>query len=117
MTKSVSIISSAAVIVALVASCTGAEVYKDPSAPVGKRVEDLLSRMTREEKIWQVTQWTYGKNMNENNVEKETKASVTMAASAAHVASATTTSATQPSAIDADTASPEPAVSEPAMSS
>lgn len=74
MTKSVSIISSAAVIVALVASCTGAEVYKDPSAPVGKRVEDLLSRMTREEKIWQVTQWTYGKNMNENNVEKETKA-------------------------------------------
>ena len=58
---------------ALAASCAGTDVYKDPSAPVEKRVEDLLSRMTLEEKIYQVTQWTYGKNMNENNVESSMK--------------------------------------------
>lgn len=28
-------------------------IYKDPSAPVESRVEDLLGRMTTEEKIWQ----------------------------------------------------------------
>lgn len=37
-------------------------------------MEDLLGRMTLEEKVMQVTQWTYGKNMNVNNVESETKA-------------------------------------------
>ena len=58
---------------ALAASCAGTDLYKDPSAPVEKRVEDLLSRMTLEEKIYQVTQWTYGKNMNENNVESSMK--------------------------------------------
>ena len=54
-------------------SCAGTDVYKDPSAPVEKRVEDLLSKMTLEEKIYQVTQWTYGKNMNANNVETSMK--------------------------------------------
>ena len=29
--------------------------YKDPSAPVEQRVEDLLSRMTLDEKIAQIT--------------------------------------------------------------
>ena len=57
----------------LAVSCAGADVYKDPSAPVEKRVEDLLSKMTLEEKIYQVTQWTYGKNMNANNVETSMK--------------------------------------------
>lgn len=31
-------------------------VYKDPNAPVEERVKDLLSRMTLEEKIGQMTQ-------------------------------------------------------------
>ena len=31
-------------------------VYKDPNAPVEARVKDLLSRMTLEEKIGQMTQ-------------------------------------------------------------
>jgi beta-glucosidase len=30
-------------------------IYKDPNAPVEQRVEDLLSRMTLEEKIAQIT--------------------------------------------------------------
>src|SRR5690348_14594454 len=34
-------------------------VYKNPAAPVEQRVEDLLSRMTQEEKIAQITTvWT-----------------------------------------------------------
>jgi beta-glucosidase len=34
-------------------------VYRDPSAPIEQRVEDLLSRMTQEEKIAQITTlWT-----------------------------------------------------------
>ena len=43
-------------------------LYKDASAPVEKRVEDLLSRMTFEEKVWQLTQGFIGKNDNPNNV-------------------------------------------------
>lgn len=31
-------------------------VYKDPNAPVEERVKDVLSRMTLEEKIGQMTQ-------------------------------------------------------------
>lgn len=43
-------------------------VYKDASAPVEKRVEDLLSRMTLKEKIMQINQNTLGDNFNENNL-------------------------------------------------
>lgn len=44
-------------------------IYKDKNAPIEKRIDDLLKRMTLEEKILQTNQWTYGKNANENNIE------------------------------------------------
>lgn len=43
--------------------------YKNKNAPIEKRIDDLLKRMTLEEKILQTNQWTYGKNANENNIE------------------------------------------------
>ncbi|MDR2131172.1 MAG: glycoside hydrolase family 3 C-terminal domain-containing protein [Odoribacteraceae bacterium] len=49
-------------------------VYKERDAPIEARVEDLLARMTVEEKVMQTVQRTYGKNMNPNNVERETRA-------------------------------------------
>ncbi len=45
-------------------------VYKDASAPVEKRVEDLLSRMTLDEKIMQTVQYTLGRNTVENNLRE-----------------------------------------------
>lgn len=42
--------------------------YKDPSLPVERRIDDLLSRMTVEEKIMQLNQYTLGHNNNENNI-------------------------------------------------
>ena len=55
----------------LALSCNGGkEIYKDPSAPLEKRVEDLLKRMTIEEKIWQLTQSHLGNNDNPNNIMK-----------------------------------------------
>ena len=43
-------------------------LYKDASAPVESRVEDLLSRMTLEEKVLQLNQYTLGRNDNVNNI-------------------------------------------------
>lgn len=45
-------------------------VYKDASAPIEKRVEDLLSRMTLQEKIMQMNQYTLGRNTVENNLRE-----------------------------------------------
>ena len=48
---------------------TGDEpLYKDPEQPIEKRIEDLLSRMTLEEKVLQLNQYTLGRNTNANNV-------------------------------------------------
>ncbi len=49
-------------------------VYKDAKSKIEDRIEDLLKRMTLEEKILQTNQWTYGKNANENNIEASKKA-------------------------------------------
>ena len=43
-------------------------VYKDASAPIEKRINDLLSRMTLEEKLLQLNQYTLGRNTVENNL-------------------------------------------------
>ena len=48
--------------------------YKNKNAPIEKRIDDLLKRMTLEEKILQTNQWTYGKNANANNIEASKKA-------------------------------------------
>jgi beta-glucosidase len=49
-------------------------VYKNKKAPIEQRINDLLQRMTLEEKILQMNQWTYGKNANANNIEASKKA-------------------------------------------
>lgn len=43
-------------------------LYKDPSVPEERRVEDLLSRMTLHEKVMQLNQYTLGRNDNANNI-------------------------------------------------
>ena len=45
-------------------------LYKDASAPIESRVEDLLGRMTLEEKILQMSQYTLGRNTVENNLRE-----------------------------------------------
>lgn len=61
-----------------IAGHTGAKnemkaVYKDPGAPVEKRIDDLLQRMTLEEKVLQLNQYTLGTNNNTNNVGEEVR--------------------------------------------
>ncbi|NDV60459.1 glycoside hydrolase family 3 N-terminal domain-containing protein [Bacteroides sp. 519] len=43
-------------------------LYKDAKQPIEKRVDDLLSRMTLEEKVMQLNQFTLGRNDNANNM-------------------------------------------------
>ena len=47
---------------------SGKPAYKDAGRPVEERVSDLLSRMTLEEKVMQLNQYTLGRNDNANNV-------------------------------------------------
>jgi beta-glucosidase len=44
-------------------------LYENPSAPIEKRVEDLLKRMTLSEKLEQMTQRVIGQNNNASNAE------------------------------------------------
>lgn len=57
-----------------VSAQTPLPIYKNKLAPIEKRIDDLLKRMTLEEKILQMNQWTYGKNANANNIEASMKA-------------------------------------------
>lgn len=43
-------------------------VYKNAAKPVEERVADLVSRMTLEEKVMQLNQYTLGRNDNANNI-------------------------------------------------
>lgn len=57
-----------------VSAQTSLPVYKNKNASIEKRIDDLLKRMTLEEKVLQMNQWTYGKNANANNIEASMKA-------------------------------------------
>ena len=48
-------------------------IYKDAKAPIEERVNDLVSRMTLEEKVQQLNQYTLGRNNNENNRGEKVK--------------------------------------------
>ena len=48
-------------------------LYKDAKAPIEKRIDDLISRMTLEEKVLQLNQYILGRNNNVNNVGEEVK--------------------------------------------
>ncbi|RUT67979.1 beta-glucosidase BglX [Flavobacterium cupreum] len=48
-------------------------VYKNKTAAVEKRISDLLNKMTIEEKILQLNQYTFGVNSNPNNIGPEVK--------------------------------------------
>ncbi|MGE5429390.1 MAG: glycoside hydrolase family 3 protein, partial [Methylococcaceae bacterium] len=48
-------------------------VYKDKNATVEARVKDLVSKMTLEEKILQLNQYTAGQNTNINNIGEAMK--------------------------------------------
>lgn len=55
----------------LLAQSESKPLYKDSSKPTEERINDLLSRMTLEEKVMQLNQYTLGRNNNVNNVAKE----------------------------------------------
>lgn len=48
-------------------------LYKNKSAMVKERVADLVKRMTLEEKVLQLNQYTFGLNSNPNNIGPEIK--------------------------------------------
>jgi beta-glucosidase len=65
MTRHVWILLLTAAVLALAAAPASAAPYKNPRLPVGKRVSDLLSRMTLEEKVGQMTQSERGAVYND----------------------------------------------------
>jgi len=48
-------------------------VCKDNNAPVESRIKDLVSKMSLDEKILQLNQYTAGMNTNANNIGEQTK--------------------------------------------
>lgn len=48
-------------------------VYKDKNAPLENRIKDLVGKMTLEEKILQLNQYTAGLNNNANNIGEAVK--------------------------------------------
>ena len=66
--KNIGLLTMITSVVTAVSSCAGgdAPVYLDASAPVPKRVEDLLSRMTLEEKVGQMNQFVGLEHIRKN---------------------------------------------------
>lgn len=62
-----------ATLLALMPAPGFAQLYKNADAPVADRVADLMSRMTVEEKIWQLNQAGFGNNKNINNIGEKLK--------------------------------------------
>lgn len=55
-------------VILCLAGCNTVPAYRNAELPVERRVEDLLRRMTLEEKIYQISQGYTGTNDNPNNV-------------------------------------------------
>ena len=66
--KNIGLLTMITSVVTAVSSCAGgdAPVYLDASAPAAKRVEDLLSRMTLEEKVGQMNQFVGLEHIRKN---------------------------------------------------
>ncbi len=63
-------------VAAFLSACCNEEkvpVYRQADRPVCDRVEDLLDRMTFEEKVLQLNQYIIGLNTNVNNIGEEIK--------------------------------------------
>lgn len=60
-------------VLAAMPATADSQVYKDAGATVEERVADLMSRMTVEEKIWQLNQAGFGNNRNINNIGEKLK--------------------------------------------
>lgn len=61
------------VVAAFVASCSKVD-YKDPNAPIERRVESLLSQMTLEEKVGQMNQFCGVKHVEKHTARQKAKA-------------------------------------------
>lgn len=48
---------------------TSTQLYKNKNADIEDRINDLLDRMTLDEKVQQTNQLTFGRNTNPNNIE------------------------------------------------
>ncbi|MCH5718952.1 hypothetical protein [Niabella hibiscisoli] len=53
---------------AIAQSSKNAPVYKNAAKPVEERITDLVARMTLDEKVMQLNQYTLGRNDNANNM-------------------------------------------------
>lgn len=71
-TLSVSLIAAMAITVVPV-SVARTPLYKQADAPIEKRIDDLISRMTLEEKVMQLNQYHAGRNNNPNNLGEQAK--------------------------------------------
>lgn len=65
--KTIKVLAIVLASVVFSASSGRTPVYKDASQPVERRVQDLLKRMTLQEKIMQMNQYIIGSNDNPNN--------------------------------------------------
>ena len=76
MKKTCLFLSAVLIGVGMMVSCkseNGQPAYKNPELSVEKRVNDLIKRMTLDEKILQLNQYSAGKIDNPNNINEITK--------------------------------------------